>query len=869
MGEVYRARDPRLGREVAIKLLAPEFSADADRLRRFEHEARAAAALNHPNIITVHSVEEDSGVRFLTMELVEGQSLSDLIPKNGMPLDRLLKIAIQLSSALSAASAKGIIHRDLKPLNIMIGAEGQLKILDFGLAKLREGTPAEVAVTHLATEEISGEGRIVGTVAYMSPEQAEGKSVDHRSDIFSLGVIFYEAATGERPFKGDSVMSVLSAILRETPRPLTEVRRMLPRDLERIVRRCLAKDPEDRYQTAKDLRNDLKELQHEFETGELAAGAVVAPSSPTRRGLQRYAVASVAAIAISATAFLSYRLLRPSERAADTTPVQATFAQLTAQPGLEQFPSVSPDGKWIIYTSDSRGREDIYLQGVGGRTPIDLTESSDVANWAPVFSPDGERIAFRSERAGGGIFVMGRTGESPARVSDSGFNPTWSPDGTEIAYATQNVDHPFTRGTVGELWAVNVTTGRKRRITQSDAVQPSWSPHGRRIAYWAVPSGGSQRDIWTVAAAGGAPVQVTNDPAVDWSPVWSPDGRYLYFSSDRGGSMNLWRVPIDEDTGHVLGPPQPVTTPAPFLGHLSFSADGHRLVYASLLVQSNIAVIDFDPVAGKVLGQPRAVTQGTRYWWAPEPSPDGQWVAFNAFGPEDVYVSRSNGSDLRQLTHDFGSARNPHWSPDGAQITFYSSRSGVYNIWKVSPDGSALQQLTFADYALFDGTWSADGRMYAADSRTGRARSLIIDPNRPWKDQTPRVLPTPPGVALRAGAWSPDSKKLAGTGTGMLWILSVDSGKFDRLPLPVTQSRNSPTILAPGVAPPTWLSDGRRVISAVDGRLFLTDTTTRQTHELLALSGVAVNYPSLSKDNRHLYFARGSVEGDIWMATLK
>ena len=269
MGEVYVAEDTRLGRRVALKVLARDLAIDADRRERFEREARAVAALNHPNIVTIYSVEEADGVPFLTLELVEGRTLDALIPPGGLPVDRLLAYAIPLADAVGAAHQRGITHRDLKPGNVMISDDGRVKVLDFGLAKLKESNASLAA--SLPTQELTGEGRIVGTVAYMSPEQAEAKPVDPRSDVFSLGVVIFEMATSQRPFKGDTQVSLLSSIIKDTPSSLTDLRADLPRDLGRIVRRCLSKDPEDRYQTAKDLRNDLRALKEDLSSGAVAA----------------------------------------------------------------------------------------------------------------------------------------------------------------------------------------------------------------------------------------------------------------------------------------------------------------------------------------------------------------------------------------------------------------------------------------------------------------------------------------------------------------------------------------------------------------------------------------------------------------------
>jgi eukaryotic-like serine/threonine-protein kinase len=288
MGEVYLADDTRLQRRVALKVLARELASDPDRRERFDREARAAAALNHPNIVTIHSVEEAGGVPFLTLELIDGQTLADVIPEDGLPLDRLLTLAIPLADAVGAAHQRGITHRDLKPANVMVTTDGRLKVLDFGLAKLKEDARLALEAGQ-PTGMLTGDGRIVGTVAYMSPEQAEGKPVDQRSDVFSLGVILYEMATGVRPFTGDTQMSILSAIMKDSPRPVTEAKRGLPRDFSRIVMRCLAKDVEDRYQSAKDVRNDLRALKNDLTSGEVVpvSASGEAPTAAPIRSVSR------------------------------------------------------------------------------------------------------------------------------------------------------------------------------------------------------------------------------------------------------------------------------------------------------------------------------------------------------------------------------------------------------------------------------------------------------------------------------------------------------------------------------------------------------------------------------------------------------
>ena len=352
MGEVYLAEDTRLKRHVAIKILPAAVAADPDRRARFEREAQTIAGLNHPNIVTVHSVEEAGTIAFITLEYVDGRTLADLIPKNGLPLRRLLALATQIADAVAAAHQHGIVHRDLKPANVMVTADDRVKVLDFGLAKLREATEIETA--SMPTRELTREGRIIGTVAYMSPEQAEGRHVDERSDIFSLGVILYEMATGERPFKGDTSVSTLSSILRDTPRTLTDVNPELPRDLAIIVRRCLAKDPDRRYQSAKDLRNELEELQQALDSGELSA-----PPARHRPERHWWPVAAVAAlVAIGATVAVVLPRRSTSETAA---PAAGTHA-----------------GKPVVILMDSTLPERVYdpeTRKNGGTNADDISDS--------------------------------------------------------------------------------------------------------------------------------------------------------------------------------------------------------------------------------------------------------------------------------------------------------------------------------------------------------------------------------------------------------------------------------------------------------------------------------------------------------------
>lgn len=767
MGEVYAADDTRLNRRVAIKILPPEMAADPERLQRFRREAQAIAALNHPNVVTLYSVEEADGVHFLTMEIVEGKTLGEVIPAGGVPWPDFFRWSIALTDAVAAAHQQGVIHRDLKPGNIMIGAGGRLKVLDFGIAKLRPDAAPETPT--IATTQVTAPHALVGTAGYMSPEQAEGRTVDRRSDVFSLGVVLYEMATSIRAFQGETTLGVLSAIIKDNPPPVSQRRSKSPPELDRILRRCLAKDADRRYQTAQDVRNDLEDLQQQWSSGRTAVPKAAMPS------IRLATVVGVAAtIALGAGAYWLFDRSRPRGTTSDA--LRATFSQLTHSPGIEWYPSLSPDGRWVVYAGDASGNRDVYLQSVGGQTPINLTADSPVDDDQPAFSPDGERIAFRSAREGGGLFVMGRTGEAVRRLTRAGFNPAWSPDGQHIAYTAfpQELRPQNTEG-LSELWVVGVDGSNPRRLVGHDTSLPSWSPSGKRIAFRVRLSLSDQRGgIVSIPADGGEPTAITRGEYLDWNPVWTRDGRHVYFVSNRGGSTNIWRAAVDEASGRPLGDPEPITSPAPSAAFLTISADGRRLAYTSILETQTIQRLPFDPAAGRVTGPPSAVTTGTRFWANPDPSPDGQFVvAYSQGTPEGhLYIFRTDGSGTsRQLTSDNAVDRVPRWSPDGAWITAFSNRSGSLQIWRIRPDGSDLQPVTQIRQAGVH-AWAPDGRRLAATGSLaagaevpgGAGEPMVFDTTRPGGEQRPERLPdaSPTDPRFVPNSWSADGRWIAG-----------------------------------------------------------------------------------------------------------
>jgi eukaryotic-like serine/threonine-protein kinase len=463
MGVVWKARDTHLDRFVALKTLSAEKLADPERKRRFVQEAKAASALNHPNIVHIYDIAEAAGVQFIAMEYVAGKTLGELIGRKGLRLNEALKYAVQIADALAKAHSAGIVHRDLKPSNIMVTEDGLVKVLDFGLAKLAEtaaGEFGETATARAPDGPITEEGTIVGTTAYMSPEQAEGKKVDARSDIFSFGSVLYEMVTGRRAFYGDSKLSTLSSILKDDPAPLSSITPDVPRDLEKIISRCLRKDPERRFQHMADVRVALEELKEESDSGKL--GAIAPISAPgERRSLLRWVLAGTAAVLLAA-AGVGLWLLRPSHAVSKTVP-------LTSYSGRQITPAFSPDGKQVAFAWDGEqgGNFDIYVKLVDAGTPLRLT-SSPAAEWSPAWSPDARYVAFcRSFSdhieiwmvpALGG--VERKLGEVASRTQWAGCGLSWSPDGKYLALVDKNAPRE-----PHSIFLLSVETGDKRRLT--------------------------------------------------------------------------------------------------------------------------------------------------------------------------------------------------------------------------------------------------------------------------------------------------------------------------------------------------------------------------------------------------------------------
>ncbi len=861
MGVVYRARDTRLGRDVALKVLRAEMATSASRLERFKREARALAALDHPNIVHIYSVEEaDDGTRFLTMQLVEGQQLDQLIPPSGLSLDQLLKIAIPLADAVAAAHERGITHRDLKPGNIMVTPEGRVKVLDFGLAKLWEPQTDE-RDTELAGEGIASadtvglktltrDGGVLGTVPYMSPEQTEGKRVDHRSDVFSLGIVLYEMATGERPFKGDTSVSLVSSIVKVDPYPVGSLREDHPRQLGRIVEHCLEKSPRDRFQTARDVYNELRSLRREIHsTATISAERVASqlPAQATPRSPWTRVAIGTAFLILAAWAVWS-----TLARRRDETPQPALSNQVTAFPGWEADAAISPDGGLVAYASDQSGNVDLWLIDALGGNPLQLTDDAAV-DTEPAWFPDGSALAFTSNREGrSDIWKVPRLGGPVTMLIPDASDPAISPDGTRIAFSRQLEGGDARIGVADLDGAANVQI----LTDASDGIwaheDPAWSPDGERLVY------ADFGDLWLVPAGGGEARRLTDEGAGDFEPVWASDGRRILFSSYRQGTLALWSIPRSGGTPLRL---TPGTGPE---RHPSVSADGARLAYATFAAHTDVVLVDLE--SGE-----HARLETLRTERGPTITPDGSALVFAAdrWGGHNLWLQAIDGLEIvgepRRLNDDPSPSANPNVSPDGRWIVYQRRVESDRQIWVVPSSGGLAQELIGGPGVRIHPVWSPDGsRIAYVEDRDGLSTLWVA----PVADGRLAGDPEQVGTSVATvtwPTWSPDGSRIAYSGALQgawdIWISPLDGSAPSRL----TTDANSVCVRFRG--PNTLLVSGSWGERGVSVRELDLETGRSTTLAAVIDFGPRATQGAFELDGagRLLVYTREDVQGDVWL----
>jgi len=857
MARVYRAelRGPsKFRKPVALKVVRPGVTTEDHSLRdSLLREARIGGLLKHPNIVDIYDFGEEGGQLWIAMELIEGLDLATWLEKFGPPPPSVvLEIGIAICSGLAEAhdlSEDGrpanLIHRDLKPSNVLVSRNGEVKVMDFGIAKVSGIMDGNTRT-----------GWVRGTPQYLSPEQALGNPLDPRSDLFAVGLLLYELATGEPFFNQDTVAAVVSALLEvekriKVPSRLDTLEEYIP-GLPDVLRCCLRRDPDQRYANARELRHALETLQANLGLGrrslrEYLASRVeqiwppVPPSGPMPTLARpkdrsswgcRFLALSLVAVGMAVVALAvgglwwtkpwaeNVRFWPPSERArpteslrpADALPRVRTQVLVRGEDDVRE-PSLSPDGSQVVFVRRTKERTELVLREVDGTGERVLSVEPDIRHAQPAFSPDGKQIAF-SRRSG--LYVTAVEGGEARRITDTGVHPDWSPDGSRLAFTTEPILSAEYKSTRSALWVVDVESRRTRKVFDGDANMADWAPDGKRIAFWSADQDG-HRNVFTVAAEGGEPVAVTTGEAVDWNPRWSPDGRYLYFFSDRAGSSALWRVAMDPETGSTLGAPEPVTTGGTASpGFLSRDRSGRRWAYHTWDSEQNLYLLSLPPLGGGSQGDPIEVTHGVRRLQSASLSPDGMRFAFTEqTSQEDVYVMNADGTGQERLTNDLYEDREVAWSPDGSRIAFHSNRDGAYQVWTIRPDGSDLRRVTSGATAFYP-IWAPEGhRIAVCDCADGTASIVHLDAEGKQARREQLLLPQLENGIYAPTAWSPDGRRILLTwhsdeGDTVL-VYDVETGEHAPLRVPRCTSAlwlDNDTLLARRTEPHGSLTRG-------------------------------------------------------------
>ena len=799
MGVVYKAEDTLLGRFVALKFLPDSFANDSTALERFRREARAASALNHPNICTIYEIAEEGGRTFIAMEFMDGQTLKHVIQDGPLPIERVVEIAIDVADALEAAHDKGIIHRDIKPANVFVTKRATAKVLDFGLAKMlpvREfaGAGADSSWERQLTD---GLGAALGTAAYMSPEQALGKPVDTRTDLFSFGILLYEMCTGRSPFPGDTTGELLIAIVQQVQITPAQLNRDLPDGLARIIDRCLEKDRELRYQHASEIRADLERVQRD-------PGAVVdrpspilqdKPSSKTPSGPRTWDHAvpaeppprrgwlvPVLGLLAIATAMISY--YRASTR---PVPEVSNYTQLTHD-GVAKF-LAGTDGSRLYLGMQYQSAPGIALMPVTGGDPVRMPAPGEYT--LPVgISPDGTEL-FAIERQGlemlypGSLWRLPMLNGPPRRIGSALVtDAAWSPDGAMLAYCNR-----------GDLFlsASDGTAARKLASLGGFITSPQFSPDGRRIRFTWHDLTTDNRSLWEVTVEGNhlhRLLPAWHQPSTDANGRWTADGKYFVFEAD----SQIWALPDKTGIfGRVDGKPLQLTSsPIPLSSALP-SKDGKKLFVVGSTLRGTLSRYDrhlkeFLPFLSGISAE---ITSFSK---------DGKWIAYVTYPVGSLWRSRVDGTDRLQLTDPPIYPLNPRWSPDGKQIAFWGYRKGtVDEIYTVPADGG-----------------------------------------------TPQPLVPGNSVARREPNWSPTGDRIlfeevAPNAPPVLQLLDLQSHRVSSIPESV------------GYTSPRWSPDGRHIVAMTkDARkMVLFDFQTGKWSDLIQ---TVVDFPNWSRDGQYIYF---------------
>ena len=859
MGEVYRARDARLGREVAIKILPEAFALDADRLARFQREAQVLASLNHPNIAHIHGLEESAGGRALVLELVEGETLAERIALGPLPVEESLEVARQIADALEAAHEKGIVHRDLKPANVKRTPEGKVKVLDFGLAKALKADRSSPDVTSSPTMTAAATqaGVVIGTAAYMSPEQARGKAVDKRTDIWAFGTVLYEMLTGRKAFGGETVSDTLAAVLKSDP-DWTALPDDTPPGVRRLLRHCLERDPRRRLHDIADARIEMEDR-----------GDAETPSVPPRARPGRAVAAALAAAALAA--LVTWKLA--ADRAPAPGPVVTKLARLTRDAGRSDWPSWSRDGAFLAYASNRTGNTEIYVRrGEGGQ---DVAITNDPAeDVQPAFSPDGASVAFVSTRSsntgliriggtygrnirtyGGDLWVVPALGGAARRLAPNANFPVWRPDGSAILY----VSGPENHRTVME---VSAKGGTPRPIlpTEQSELEISrigCSPDGRWVSLETQTTG-----LSLMPAAGGSPRLLRSGFGHAWD---TSTGRLYFIEIDLYGGSRVQFIEARDDP--FAADPVTVSVMTADLLELAVTHDGLRIATPEQEAGRNLTRIALAPGGGATSGAEEQLTAGLVTDAYPSVSPDGKRVAIvsDVLGHMDVRIVdvASHKSERLSLPGEDVAQVSPTWMPDGRHVLISRSLQGNRSSsWIVALDGSQAEQVTERSA---QGSWtlntSPDGKtLYYQDVTGGVQQAFALD----LASRTKSQLTDGPGDKFDTIS-SPDGKTLAVTATKdaivQLFSMPAAGGPMRQLTTGKERMRH-----------PFFSPDGEWIyIQPSHGNIRRVRTEGGPLEQVTRFpeGGLFLEEPTISPDGRYLYYCRATGGSVLWLMTLE
>ncbi|MGH9532681.1 MAG: protein kinase domain-containing protein [Terriglobales bacterium] len=867
MGEVYRARDTRLGRDVAIKVLPESFQQDGERLARFEREAQLLASVNHANIAAIYGLEESNGAVHLVLELVPGETLAQRLTRGRLPLDEALSVCLQVAQALEAAHEKGIIHRDLKPANIKVTPEGQVKVLDFGLAKSQVVEDSSRSDSDSPTASLGGTsaGLVLGTASYMSPEQARGKLVDKRTDVWSFGCVLYEALSGRRAFTGETPTDILAAIIEREP-DWGALPPSTPDGIRRLLRRCLQKDRKRRTHDIADARLEIEEMQAQ----PAAVGQTERGTGFSRRLLW---LAGAAGAAVGAA--LALWVSVPGKSVSAEAPHISQVARLTHDPGLSEWPTWSPDGKLLAFASNRSGNFEIYVRRIEGGHEVNVTNDPG-QDYQPAFSPDGQWIAFVSTRSsrtgmikigatfgmefrtfGGDLWVAPALGGPARRLATDANFPAWHPDGKRIAYVSGKEGHravleiPVVGGEAKTLLAGN--------DSRWEAVKLQYSPDGRWLSLGAVDP---EKILLLPLAAGGKPKELVSASTHVWAPS---GGRLYYLKRDALGGTRLESVAVGND-GSLQAPPETIGVMTGILRDLAVSGDGRSLAVSEMEGSMNLTLQPLQAGGGAPAGPEQPLTRGQALDRYPAFSPDGKHVAYssNRLGPQEVWILEIASGHLQKLPVPTGyqNVSLPYWSPDGHKIAMTPiSADGKTSLWLLAVDGSEASELVPPTKNLGGNQISPDGSKLLYETRSGehlqlfevklatrQSRQLTSSPS----DKSPLV-------------WSPDGRQVlyASTADGAMqvWRMPAEGGKEEQLTFGHERMRHA--FYSPD-GKWIYVQPSHRNIYRIPASGGVMQPVTRFPE-----SGLFLEEPTISPDGRSLLYCRSNGGSSLWLITLE